>query len=234
MEPYTCTLQTLKATLDEYGVAIIENVLDDTECAGLLKGMWSSLEQISSAWETPIRQDDPATWRGLFNLLPMHSMLLQHWQIGHAQAIWDVRQNAKCIEVFETLWQCAAKDLLVSFDGCSFAMPPEVTKRGWYRGNTWFHTDQSYTTPEFRCVQGWVTALDVNEGDATLAFLEKSHLHHADFANTFGITDKADWYKLNGKEQEAFYLETKKCALKKIVCPKGSMVLWDSRTIHCG
>jgi len=26
----------------------------------------------------------------------------------------------------------------------------------------------------------------------------------------------------------------KGCAYKKIKCPKGSLVLWDSRTIHCG
>lgn len=230
MERYTCTLLNSKATLEEYGVAIIEGVLDATECDRLLKGIWDALGQISRAWAAPISRDDPTTWRGIYELLPLHSMLLQHWQIGHAQATWDVRQNAKCIEVFETLWK--TNDLLVSFDGISFAMPPEVTKRGWNRGNTWFHTDQSYTTPELRCYQGWVTALDVHDGDATLAFFEKSHLYHAEFAKTFGITDKADWYKLCSEEQQAFY--TDKCALNKIVCPKGSMVLWDSRLIHCG
>lgn len=233
MDAYTCTLQTAKATLDTYGVAIIEHVMDATECDALLQGMWAYLAQISRAWDTPICQDDPTSWRGIYELMPMHSMLLQHWQVGHAQAVWDVRQNAKCIEVFETLWQCAAKDLLVSFDGCAFGMPPEVTKRGWNRDNTWYHTDQSYLTPDFRCYQSWVTALDVHEGDATLAFFEKSHLHHREFAEAFAVTDKADWYKLS-KAQEAFYTETKKCVIKQITCPKGSMVLWDSRTIHCG
>jgi ectoine hydroxylase-related dioxygenase (phytanoyl-CoA dioxygenase family) len=43
---------------------------------------------------------------------------------------------------------------------------------------------------------------------------------------------KNDWYKLN-KEEEKFFLE-KGCKIKKIMCPKGSLVLWDSRTIHCG
>lgn len=231
MEKYTCTPQNVKATLNEFGVAIVENVLDAAQCDDLLNGMWATLTQISRAWPTPIVKENPVTWKGIYELAPLHSMLLQHWQIGHAQAIWNVRQNAKCIEVFQQLW--CSSNLLVSFDGCAFAMPPEITNRGWNRDNTWYHTDQSYTTPEFLCVQSWVTALDVHEGDATLSFFEKSHLYHADFAESFGVTDKRDWYKL-GKEQEAFYVDEKKCAITKITCPKGSMVLWDSRTVHCG
>lgn len=233
MDTYTCTLQTVASTLEAHGVAIVEDVLDEKECDDLLHGVWKTLSQISRAWNVPISGDNLASWRGVYDLLPLHSMLLQHWQIGHSQAIWDVRQNAKCLKVFETLWQCPANDLLVSFDGCSLGVPPEVTMRGWNRDNTWYHTDQSYTAPDFRYYQSWVTALDVNEGDATLSFYAKSHLHHLEFGKVFGITDKTDWYKLD-KAQEAFYAETKKCAIKHITCRKGSMVIWDSRTIHCG
>jgi hypothetical protein len=111
-------------------------------------------------------------------------------------------------------------------------MPPEVVKRGWNRNNTWYHTDQSFARNEFECVQSWVTGLDVNEGDATLAFLEGSNQFHAEVASKFSKTDSADWAKLS-KEEETYYVE-KGCAYKKIKCPKGSMVFWDSRTIHCG
>ena len=54
---------------------------------------------------------------------------------------------------------------------------PEETNRGWHR-STWYHTDQSYLRPDFECVQDWVTAYDVDEGDATLAFMEKSNIYH--------------------------------------------------------
>ena len=30
------------------------------------------------------------------------------------------------------------------------------------------------------------------------------------------------------------FYEDRGCVAKRIMCPKGSMVLWDSRTIHCG
>jgi len=61
--------------------------------------------------------------------------------------------------------------------------------------------------------------------------MESSNNFHEEFAKKFNITNKSDWYKLN-KEETQFYLE-KDCLYKKIKCPKGSLVFWDSRTIHC-
>ena len=99
-------------------------------------------------------------------------------------------------------------------------------------GKSWLHTDQSYTRNDFECVQSWVTAKDVNKGDATLCFMEKSHTFHETIAKKFEITDKSDWFKLEDKHVDA-YLELG-CKIRRIQCPKGAMVLWDSRTIHCG
>jgi len=109
-------------------------------------------------------------------------MLIQHWGIGHAQFNWDIRQNPKVVNIFAKLWDVNNKDLVTSFDGASIHFPSEETKSGWYKGKDWFHTDQSYTRNDLECYQSWVTAYDVNEGDDTLAFLEKSH---KDFANHF-------------------------------------------------
>ena len=55
---------------------------------------------------------------------------------------------------------------------------------------------------------------------------------HKAFADHFKITDKSDWYKLSETEEQ-WYIQ-QGCTPKKIQCPKGSMVFWDSRTIHCG
>lgn len=227
-----CTIDTLAATLEEYGVAIIPNVLNDEECDALFSGMWDFFEHITCAWERPIDRNDNHTWCEIYKLYLNHSMLVQHWNVGHSQAVWDVRQNEKCADVFAALWKCSRDDLLVSFDGCSFNVPPEVSNRGWNRNHTWYHTDQSFLRNEFECVQSWVSALDVNEGDATLSVFVNSHKYHGLCAEEFGIKDKPDWYKLT-KDHEDFYLKNG-CYIKNITCPKGSMVLWDSRTIHCG
>lgn len=229
---YCTTKEQVKQTIERYGVAILPNVLDAEECTRLVSGIWDYFEHITQGWETPMNRNTPESWNQMFKFFPKHSMLFQHFGIGHAQVSWDMRQNEKILDIFSSLWNCAKEDLLVSFDGLSFHLPPEVTRRGWDLNHTWYHTDQSYTRNDLESIQSWVTGLDVNEGDATLAFLEGSNRFHRDFANHFKVTDKSDWYKLTEQEQE-FYVQ-KGCLPKKIRCPKGSLVFWDSRTIHCG
>jgi hypothetical protein len=217
--------------INRFGVAIVPCLLNEEECSSMVSGMWNTLETISQTWEIPISRDNPSSWKNLKKLYPLHSMLLQHWSIGHAQFIWNLRQNPKCAEVFAKVWDCSPTELLVSFDGASFHMPSEVTKSGWHR-KTWYHTDQSFVEKGFKCVQSWVTAFDVNDGDATLAFYERSNEFHSEFGEVFGITDTSNWYKID--DEKINFYKDRGCVPKKIMCPKGSMVLWDSRTIHCG
>jgi hypothetical protein len=229
---YATTIDELKTTLDKYGVAIIPSVLNDEECDNIVSGIWDCLEHVSSQWPVSIDRLNPSTWKLLSEFFPLHSMLIQHFGIGHCQAAWDVRQNVKLVSLFAHLWKCSNEDLLVSFDGLSFHPPPEIVAKGYNRNNTWFHTDQSFTRNSFECVQSWVTGLDVEKGDATLSFMESSHKFHEMCARKFNIVDKSNWYKLS-REQEDFYLENG-CRYGRIKCPKGSVVFWDSRTIHCG
>lgn len=231
-EKYICSKESLANTIDSYGVAIIPDVLTDKECSLMVDGIWSFFEYISKTWTISIDRNKETSWREFYKLYPLHSMLIQSWNVGHAQVSWDLRQNEKIVDIFSSFWECKPEELLVSFDGLSFSLPPEVTKKGWNRDNTWYHTDQSYSDSSFKCLQSWVTGLDVNEGDATLSFFEGSNKFHGEFSSYFKVTKKDDWYKLN-KEEEEFYL-LKGCEKKYIKCPKGSLVLWDSRTIHCG
>ena len=227
-----CNVETLKNTLEQYGIAIIPSVLNENECNNMFNEVWSFFEYITSEWETPLKRNDKTTWNQFYKLQPLHSMLIQHWGVGHCQASWNLRQNEKIVDIFARLWNCTKEDLLVSFDGLSFNLPPEDTGKGWNRNNTWYHVDQSYVKSGFECIQSWITAFDVNKGDATLSVYEKSHNYHQECGNNFGITDKLDWYKLN-KDQLQFYIN-KGCKKINIECPKGSLVLWDSRMVHCG
>ena len=147
-------------------------------------------------------------------------------------SVLGCKTKYKIVEIFAYFWGCHPNDLLVSFDALSFNLPPEITKKGWNKGNTWYHTDQSFMTDGFKCIQSFITGLDINDYDATLSFLEGSNKYHSEFKETYNITEKSDWYKLT-KEQHAFYYD-RGCSIKNIKCPKGSLVFWDSRTIHCG
>ena len=218
----------------ETGVAIIPSVLTLEECEQMRSGMWNYLESVSADFETPISRDKPNTWKEFKKLYPSHSMLLQWWGVGHSQFVWDLRQNPKIVRIFADLWETESDKMLVSFDGAAFHLPPEITNFGWYHPRTqWLHTDQSYLRNNFECIQGWVTANTIDTGDATLQYLEGSHLLHAEFRKRFSPTDKADCYKLTS-EQIEWYTKEMGCSLKEIVCPAGSLVLWDSRTIHSG
>lgn len=229
---YNCDINNVKEKLDEFGVAIIPNILTEKECEESIDGMWNYLEHITSESEHKIKRDDEKTWRNLSKLYPLHSMLIQHWQIGHSQFIWNIRQNPKIVDIFAHIFDVEKDELLVSFDGASIHMPSEITKIGWNRNNIWYHSDQSFTRNDFECVQSWINLFDTNEGDATLSFLEKSHNFHKDFSEISENNTKDDWYKLDETEFEFFILNN--CEEKKIKCPKGSLVLWDSRLIHCG
>ena len=231
-EKYISNEDNVKETLNKYGVAIIPSLLNELECDNMNNGMWDTLETITNKWTNPIKREDNKSWKELSKLFPIHSMLLQHWNIGHSQYVWDLRQNSKIVNIFSQIWNCKNEELLVSFDGVSYHMPPEITKRGWYRNKDWLHCDQCFQNNDFDSIQSWVTANDINEGDATLTFLEGSNNFHKDCSIECSIDCKKNWYKLN--EKEMLFYKNKKCSLKKIKCPKGSLVLWDRRTIHCG
>lgn len=231
---YVTTIENLQNTLDTYGVAIVPNILNKTECDNMKEGMWNYLEHITANMELPIDRTNPNSWKTFKELYPRHSMLLQSWAVGHSQLVWDLRTNPNVIAPFEKIWETKAEDLLVSFDGAAFHFPPETTNFGWAtHSRSMIHCDQSFMNNDFECVQSWVNAYDTNEGDATITVLEGSNKYHKDFATHFKPTKTDDWHILNDEELN-WYQNIKNCRKVNITCPAGSMVLWDSRTIHAG
>jgi ectoine hydroxylase-related dioxygenase (phytanoyl-CoA dioxygenase family) len=226
-EHYT-NFDNLSNKLKEDGVAVIENVLNEEEIIQGRQGMWQTLNKLTENLDKPIQNLDHTSWRSLYELYPVHSMLLQHFSIGHSQYVWDIRQNQKVVDVFQKIWD--QEELLVSFDGVSVHLPPEITKRGWYRGNDWFHTDQSSKKEGLCCVQGMITLYDVNPGDATLRVMKGSHNYHQDFFTSHNIEEKNDWYKIKPEELDYFDQFEKNSVMAKA----GSLILWDSRTFHQG
>lgn len=227
---YICEKANLKEKLEKYGVAIIENVINDEECENMKSGFWDYLEFLTKNTVGEMDRNNRKTWRNLKYLFPKHGMLIQHFGIGHAEFSWKLRQNPNIYNIFSEFWEVEPEELLVSFDGASIHLPSEETGLGWQK-KTWFHADQSFKRNEFECIQSFISANDINEGDATLRIIEKSHLYHKEFGETYE-TGKGDWFQLEDKHLN-FYLEK---GLKDVCikCKAGSMVFWDSRTIHFG
>ena len=68
-EKYIATKDDVKIILDTYGVAIIPNILNEEECQKMNDGMWNTLETLTELWETPIKKDNPESWREMKYLL---------------------------------------------------------------------------------------------------------------------------------------------------------------------
>lgn len=229
---FDTTLENLNNQLDEDGVAVIPNVLSEAECIQLRESVWTELKYVT---KDRFNFDDITTWREFYNFYPLHSMLLQHFSLGHMQPIWDIRQHPRVSGVFETIWGVEKNDLLVSFDGLSVHLPPEITNKGWFNNKEWFHTDQSFTKRGRCCIQGLVNLYPVNEGDASLAVMRGSHKLHNEIYERYKADlegENDDWYKLDVHQKQ--YLLDRGCYKYAVKAGMGSMVLWDSRTFHQG
>jgi hypothetical protein len=223
------TKEKINEILDAYGVAIIPNVLTLEECEKGIVGMWEYLEGLGLG----IDRNLPETYVNFYKLMPSHGMLIQHWSIGQAEFAWLVRQHPKIVGIYAQLYNVNSEDLIVSMDGASLHFPPEITKRGAQKRPVTYHSEQSFMRPDRDTIQAWVNFFDTNSGDATLAFWEASHQYHATFREQFPeIGGKKNWYQFKDPVHLAFYQA--RCQEKRVVCPKGSLVLWDSRTIHTG
>ena len=146
---FSYTADEIRENMKEYGVAIFPSFLTKDECNKMKSGMWDFYEHITSETKEQIIRDEPDSWRNLYKLFPKHSFLQQHFGVGHSQVVWDIRQNERIAQLFAEFWKVPKEELLVSFDGFSMGVPHEVTNRGYYRGRTWYHTDQSFTRNDF-------------------------------------------------------------------------------------
>lgn len=243
-EKYVCSPSTLRATLDTFGVAIIPSILSDEECEQMIDGVWEFLHHITQHWPIPIHRDNQETYKEIHKLHLLRGAMFQQYSNGHSQYMWNLRQNRKIVNIFSEFWGVPEEELLASFDGSNFSIPNNELQTGGKRaaGKTrtaglkdvepWYHLDQSLTRPDFECAQSWVTAYDTGEGDATLGFLEGSHAWFSQFAEETTAISVVDW-KLLSKAELDFY-RSKGCSEKRIACPRGSLVVWDSRTVHYG
>lgn len=228
---FDCDVESVLERIENDGVAVIPNILNKEEIKKMREGMWDTVEYLTCNLEKPVDRYDISTWKSWYQLLPTHYMLLQTYSVGHSQFIWDIRQNPKVVDVFSKIWSCQPEELITSYDAVSFHIPPEVTKRGWYNLNDWFHVDASYSRTNFECVQGFITGYDINEGDASLTLLEGSNRFHKEFGE-YVEPNESDWVRLSEDDLDFYY--EKGCQRKNVKASAGSLILWDSRTVHCG
>jgi len=225
-----------QAVLDlaEKGWAVIPGVLSAEACDQIERDTWAAMFHVAG-----VRRDTPSTW---VPLMRIHGIVQAPESLYHCKPVWEARKAVA--PYFAELYQDG--ELASSFD--RICVYPEPGARHTKSG-AWLHTDQSPLRDEERpaCIQGFVDLRGTGPLDGGLVVADKSHLAHRrllleefkiqDAVNIKADTGKhtkknniaKDWYKFTDQEEAYIY---KHFNVHKVECPRGSLVIWDSKTIH--
>lgn len=197
----------------------------------------------------PIKRDDATTWAGLGELGPSTRTIHQTGTCGLIKPCWEVRSDPNVMEVFSKLHNVEKDQLVTSTDAFGFFLP-NYNKKG-YHGNAKkqptnaeklrnlvnLHVDTVYTPKclERDYVQSFINVRETTAGQATFCFIPESHNLHFELAEKFPEkkTRKENFGILNPPELDWLITEKKK-RVEALILPSGCMVLFYSRTVHCG
>lgn len=239
-------LERLPEVLEKYGVAIVPSVIDEALAGVSRERLWEMLRELSEEHELarPIAKDDPGSWRQWGNFfIPHRNTLCNFGRAGSEPTLWALRVDERVRRVFAAVHGCDPEALHTSQDGFSIALPGHAMETG-SRGRSWMHADESIAfankdplNKRELCVQGQVLLNDRAVGDATFLCIPGSHRMLPELGGKFpelaSGKEGDHWVKLTDEHHRYF---AEHCAHKPfaVAAPVGSMVLWNSRTIHSG
>jgi hypothetical protein len=254
--PVICfaSIESSLKDLEELGYCVIPEVLSADETNELYTRVWH--EYVEQAWPN-CTLDDRSNWNTSF---PKHNEYgIFSGAAGQTQVMWDLRQDPRIVDVFAKLWN--TNDLIVSMDGLSIMCPQEIRKgfiepwphvdQGTMRSKNdarhnnnppeGFVSESSLKTKPFT-VQGQFLFEESADGDGGFYCIPKSHLRFTEFAPKLEIIMTEAATKDEAKAGRKKYLlqffgqsndaDEQPYELKHVKAPKGSLILWDSRTLH--
>lgn len=254
VQSFTYANESYINDLEELGYCVIPEVLSDSEARALYDRVWH--EFIEKAWPH-CRLDDRSNWNETF---PIHSPVgIFAGPAGQTQVMWDLRQDPRIVEVFAKIWNTS--DLIVSMDGLSIMCPQEIREghiEPWLHVDQAIMRSDGKTTHDNNPPIGFVSESIVNtnpftfqgqflfeesvEGDGGFYCIPKSHLLFEEFApaleeiSSRGLT-KEEKTKARNEYLDDFFASRRDASgnpycKKHITAPRGSLILWDSRTLH--
>lgn len=146
---------------------------------------------------------------------------------AHSTFLWNIRSHPTVKRTFAKVWDCRADELVTSFDGASLN-----TSDGAHLVLDW-HVDHNGTHEEGRvCIQGVLVLTKMDSNSGGTAFLKGSHVEHVSICNRLcpQCQSKDDWEFVNIPKSDPVLHSYEHV---QPVVPPGSLLLWDSRTVHC-
>jgi hypothetical protein len=209
--------------LQEYGVAVVPNIVTKGECEATLGNFWTALDRGSSGrLHRPESADDLKDFRFGASGWPMNKHgIFEQGGFAHLPFIYKLRsEQASLTSLFSALYGCQAHQLVVSPDRLNFQLPTEwlplktshwnfapPTKLGQAQAS-WLHVDQAVSKPGRHCIQGLVTYTAATQpGDASFECVVGSHLVHRELERILGrkfnpVQRHTDWFKFSDEDKQ--------------------------------
>lgn len=219
-------VQQAARDLDAHGYAVIPSLASAALRTRWIDAYWETLGAMTNG---AISRNDVQSHKKINNL---KGIVQEPCELSHARFAWEVR--VFCRVAFAHLYgDC---HLATSIDRlCYYYRPDSANNMPERRAKgPWLHTDQSPLRKGRWWVQAFLDLLGTGELDGGLLVAAGTHQRHAAILNACGQgAVRDDWYKLTDVDR-ALCAQKKLISreLTKVVCPPGSLVLWDSRTLH--
>lgn len=207
----------LKDIVDVYGVAILTDYFGDHYADDLFASTKKWLIDLNIGLT-----NDLATWKTAnMPLGPRYGMYQSI--VSHCPDFWKLREDMA--PIFSVLY--GTTELMSSIDGASFY--PGLGAPRNVKNSDWAHIDQTVSS-DLLCYQGQFVATDTS---ASFVATPGSSLRHADVLRKCGIPkDAGNWHKFTDTEVNKLISMFGDDYQLPILAPKGSVIIWDSRTIH--
>lgn len=209
------------------GYAVVPNVISEQLCDETLSEFHAFHAHATG------QQFTEELYRRDLELKNTHGIIEFPGALSHVDFVNRVRNHPNVLQVFSEIYQ-TQEPILTGFDRVNYQASANMRKLTTRDRKPWWHVDQGWKSPRFEMVQGYVDLVGSETDEhAGLMVLEKSHLYFETLVDMqkSGLLKgwQPDWYRLEKGVLEQVY---SRCRMVNVKCPKGGMVLWDSRTVH--
>jgi len=252
--PATSSAEELRQVFEKHGVLIVTDVLSEEECALMEKLFLEDLLNLvdlsapmdAKASETiaRLREEGLRAWPLSWSKEIGFKGTASQRGMPHGWFAWAARLHPRVREVFQKIYGVSQDDLAVGLDVSFFsaneAEPASSNKE-------WLHVDQNHRTGmTWECAQG-VLYIWPSLGDASSCTVAWPGSHHLEYSQMMNDTAAAERGRNPGGQsvhvnllhnpslrEELIERATVQGLAKRLPCPAGSLLLWDSRVIHQG
>jgi len=192
--------------LDKQGYVVIKDIINN-------KTNMIALATLIKEWTTVSPNFDwfdTSTWSTTNSPMVWGKSSVMFNGFGQSEFMWMLRTQPKIKEAFSKIYKTS--ELAVSFDGFSVFLSDKQQSPGW------LHQDQRSQDMR-KSIQGLLNLKPVGENDAGFVCVPGSHKTYKP------VPSNRDWVMLDKNDPN--YENA-----VKLLIPKNSLTLWNSKTIH--